>query len=460
MAGVVYELVNKIIGDNIEKLNPLDSVTKKSAEMINDQILRGAEHVVPGLQQAVDFGSGLEDKAQEEVTGIIKKGEEETGLSGLHKEVSTTLDQTGKEWRKDLGMDEDTHDLNTKLKEKLDARGYNPTAEEKETNSQLARRQYELSHIKRAIEHVEQLEPEGAAKKNKIFELNKLAQEVIDGETDGTQIKYGNLSATQEQKYYENIVDGRWTNDDARLIKWSQPGKGGGLSARDVLNLRSRLIRAAKGSTFKPEEIKNMINLIENRSAKTTHLKIDTKTGRLMYKVSDKSIVSANEDNALRNLQKVIRNGNEFSENMKDNLKFGSADDIKKGILPIKSGALFPEQKSVKLINSTSTPFNDARIERQEIQKLMSDDIQRGDIDVGGRTERETGFNHKLFDEPTEEKGQEEVREALEGIDIPLGIEPIPPKKLTITLADPAQEFARKANRLTSFKSLQEKPID
>jgi hypothetical protein len=76
----------------------------------------------------------------------------------------------------------------------------------------------------------------------------------------------------------------------------------------------------------------------------------------------------------------------------------------------------------------------------------MSDDIQRGDIDIGGRTKRETGFNHKLFDEPTEDQGQEPGPEP--------ELEPEPDREEGITFQDKEIDDARRGNKIKPLKRL------
>ena len=429
MSFLVYDAIDKVVSDTIGKLNPFEIARKKTADMANDALLKGAEHVIPGLKDVVDFGSGVEDKVQRKALGIVDTEENKAinklGLENFHKGVTEEIDKLegGANVRKNLGMDDNTLDIRDGISKTLINKGYRPSTPEIVNRRLLSARQYQLNYITENIDNISKqtLTKDGQPlteekKQDMIRRLKNLGKRILDGDEDGTGKTYDALSKEHKTAYYDNILDNYKSakkvgnkivkdGDIARVNSWNGLGKKTirEMTTGERLAIRDRLLKVAKDdATLTAPEKTKLKDWLTNNQSKQERFAL-TKRGQMEFikpdKAPDKETIRL-----IRKFRHAIKDSEEFAPKMKNNLvgqsdirdlKFTTKANIGADIIPHS----FTEPITGKGINSTT--FDAERTAREAIQKKILDDDFGDPFQNIDTTPDESGeFNHALFDRP------------------------------------------------------------
>ena len=395
----LYEAVDKIVGDSIEKMNPVEIARKKSVDMINDEILKQAEKI-PGIKQAVDFAGGVENEAQAKVIRVKDAISDKTGLTKLSDGVSNDIDGLSNDVKKQLRIIEDDgkgdfkrgedgkiehKKIHNALEKYLKDKGYDPSPNDRLQNEQLARRQYEMNYINKAIENVKKSLPDGELKTEKIRGLNGLADEVLSGKHDleghTKNMPYGKLSMKQEADYYDNILNLDKGRDDARVISWNTPGQA--MTQSERAGMRGRIAKAVKNAEVDDLEKTRLLKLLRNKKSNTAGSFILKDDGELTFwKPSGK--MTPNNKIDLKTFKTLIDSSSEFGDTMKNNFKLGSIDSEMKPDPGINIKSIGDLDENIK---------NDRKFSIGNISKDIRDGISPDNIEnETARIEKETGY--------------------------------------------------------------------
>lgn len=490
MSFAVYDLLDKAVGDELNKLNPLEIGREKTAQMANDAILHGAEHLFPPLKTAVDFASDTAKEAQERAMGFERKGEKATGFDSIRTGVKEKIDGMTDDMKRSIGIEKgEQYDVNKKLEDHLRKNGYNLsekgykiTEEEQKLNESTMRRRQEMNLVNKHIEHVQKSTLGEPEKKIKIDMIKKIGERILKGDFDPhfEGMDFGELSAKQEKAYYDNILQRgpQIEQDDARVEKWKREG----ISERDRLLIRDRIEKAIekKNPTNKDALItffknKDPIKTINNEGAfhigDHGDLKYISTRGRVGKKLIE---IPKETTDQIKQIRQIIVDSDQFSEPLKKQL------DLNIGAKVTKTGAetTAKDVKSSFILNEPKDnykPLSESnkteRDEMERIENLVSTDLEDDEFTVDQafkRSDKETGFKRKssgierpkLLQEQEQRPGQEpediELSDLRQELEPPVqqilgdvGIEQPKPEKLNnrgIKLNETFEETKKRVN--------------
>jgi hypothetical protein len=393
LTGIVYDLAGRELLAEGEKINPLDSVVKKSADMINDAVINKI-HELPVVGSIMDDLGAAKDSVIGDANNIIDKTKEESGFNKLSRKITDKVNDTTKRL---LGAEDDSdilaqskHHTHTKMV-------YKPTPEENLINLRLMHKNIELQYY---ADHIKALEQAGKFKEGVQgggpelkTKLNNRVNEIISG-SDGSG-NYHQLSFQQEKQFYNNILNENKIGtkgdklqmkegDDERVKRWTTPARNPSLD--EIASIKSRINRIInKSRDISPNEKEEILKFLQGTDARTGLIRMDhngalqaVKTGQTFK--SDSIIL-----NKFRNL---ILDSDEFSKKLKDQL-VGRGKNWKAGFLS--------KDNSTSALKKGLNSLGVSNAESARLGKLadMTPDVLDDNINIGKRTldlNQEFGF--------------------------------------------------------------------
>ena len=401
LPGIIYDLAGKEIIEEGEKLNPFDSVVKKTAEAGN-KIVEDTLHHIPGFKQLIDGKNALVTKTGEGVD-LLK---EKSGLNDLDKLMDKHI-KGGKEALKDkLGITDNTT-YSEGARKTLENNKYYPTEAEKLLNKETLDKQLEMQHIS---DHMKLLDEEGFFKGD---EGRARKQKIIEDASDYMNNKISKeglhkLEFDQEKAFHDNILgqnkigasDSDITTkpgeegDDYRVKKWNT--RGNLIKPDETLAIRERLKRVIRKSDMEFRKKKKVMDWLNRSTAGGDGTIAINSRGNLAF-VGKDNVISSNKS-LLESFRKTVIDSGEFTPDMNDNL-FGKSDRLFETSGAMNRRTFMNPKKGIK-------GFDIARKNRQDIADMMSKDVLNDKIDIGGRelANKDKYFNYEGVTDPVDFK--------------------------------------------------------
>jgi hypothetical protein len=346
--------MSSLLLDAIEEVNPFNRIVTDSATAINDAIIdvaRDGAHHLPIVGDIWDAG----ENAMKKIGGKVDE---------FKTLVSDQVDELGgqplKDFKKDIGIDEDKPLTQEHINNKLDELGIPKTEELKRLSELSAKDRLQFAELKNRYHD----------------QVNAGSRVMADAELDGMRdlIKNGHdgkqpMHETQSQ-LHEAFHDAATQGEGVQLMFSDQWMNGGKMTILDKIKLKNKLIsivdRETDGS-LKQNLLKILKKPSQGKGFQTQAFRIDD-TGKLQYTRGGAKEALFENKTLNEQLINLINGTDEISEEIKEHI-------LTDGKIPDSKSS------SAMILNSSKQQYKIINKQLEDIKKVFNNPLSIDEIE-------------------------------------------------------------------------------